>query len=286
MRCLDSVFRIDGPTFVVVVCDNASSDQSLDRIEDWADGGQPTPGSGSSTYPSVHKPEKPIPVERLSRADAERGASAGARLVLIQNGANLGFAGGCNVGVRFALAHASCAFVWLLNNDTVVDKAALTELVDLCIRDPSVGICGSQVRFFDDRQTVQSFGGRLDRWFCSTHHLFCGAKAAEVLETPADLDYVPGVSMLVTRAFLERVGLMAEEYFLYFEEIDWAERARPHFRPAVTMRSVVYHIGGASIGSPSEQGARGLRSDYFLLRGRLLFAGSSIEADCRSYTPG
>ena len=78
--------------------------------------------------------------------------------------------------------------------------------------------------------------------------------------------------MLVTRSFLEHVGLMAEDYFLYFEEIDWAQRGKSSHELAVCLKSVVYHRGAASIGSPREVGQRGVRSEYYLLRGRLLFA--------------
>lgn len=84
--------------------------------------------------------------------------------------------------------------------------------------------------------------------------------------------------MFVTREFIEEVGLMEESYFLYFEEIDWAERGNGRFDLGINPVSVVYHHGGASIGTPSERGQRGMRSEYYLLRNRLVFARRFYKA--------
>jgi GT2 family glycosyltransferase len=145
-------------------------------------------------------------------------------------------------------------------------------MLALCSRRPRVGICGSQVRHYDAPDVVQTFGGVLDKRFCTTHSLASGTAGASLTSEPRHLDYIPGASMLVTRALLEQVGLMSEEYFLYFEEIDWAERRKGRFDLAVSLDSVVYHRGAASIGAPNEHGERGARSEYYLLRGRLMFA--------------
>lgn len=269
IECLESVFRLEGQRFVAVVCDNASSDGSMDRIVAWARGEH---AAANTPFLASAPIAKPVAFDRVSRIEAERGPAVAAPLVLIDNGANLGFAGGCNVGIRYALTRADCAHVWLLNNDSVVEPATLRELVAVCESRPRVGICGSQVRYYDAPQRVQTFGGLLNRWFCTTHSIACGVESSMVKAAPAQIDYVPGASMLVTRAFLEQVGLMAEHYFLYFEEIDWAERGRGRFDLAVCRTSLVYHRGAASIGSPADGGERGMRSEYFLLRGRVLFA--------------
>jgi GT2 family glycosyltransferase len=269
IECLESVFRLEGDGVVSIVCDNGSGDSSLERITEWAGGGldaRKTPFLDGDPVP------KPISYRRYSRDEAERGPVDVAPLVLIDNGANLGFAGGCNVGIRYALRRPECGYVWLLNNDTVVDPAALREMLALCRANPRLGICGSQIRLYGSPGRIQVFGGLLNRWLCTTHGLYCGADASRVTAPPGRIDYVPGASVLVTRPFLEKIGLMCEEYFLYFEEIDWAERGRGTFDVGVCVKSLVFHRGAASIGSPREPGERGVRSEYFLLRSRLLFA--------------
>ncbi|MBS0446981.1 MAG: glycosyltransferase family 2 protein [Proteobacteria bacterium] len=269
IECLESVFRLQGEPYVAVVCDNASSDGSMEHVERWARG---EVAAAQAPFIDAKPTSKPLRYARYTRAEAEAGPADDAPLVLIDTGANLGFAGGCNVGMRYAMTRPDCGHVWLLNSDSVADPQALSALVALCGSRPRVGICGSQVRYYDAPEVVQTFGGVLDQRFCTTHSLHCGSPASNVQAEPDHIDYVPGASMFVTRALLDSIGLMAEDYFLYFEEIDWAERCKSKFDLAVCVTSLVYHRGAASIGSPSERGERGARSEYFLLRGRLLFA--------------
>lgn len=256
--CLDAILELDHPSIVAIVCDNGSTDGSLARLAEWGE---------------AHR-DRGWTIDR--HRDGPLATASNRAVVFVDNGANLGFAGGCNVGVRLALTDPACAYVWLLNNDTMVDRRALSTMVAACERDPRIGICGSQIRFAGARQRVQSQGGRLNRWFCTTHLLAAGAQPGPGADAAAGIDgpidFVPGASMLVPRAYLEHVGLMSEEYFLYFEEIDWAERGRRRYRFAIEPASIVYHVGGASIGNASDHGERGLRADWYLLRGRLLFA--------------
>ena len=254
IRCVESCLALERVTFTIVVCDNGSTDDSLARLRAFGD--ERLPGAWTSRPPDATTPE----------------IEAGARLVMIDNAHNLGFAAGCNVGIRFAMSRSDCAFVWVLNNDTVVEATALVAMIDACRRDPRIGICGSQIRFARADQRIQSFGGRLDRWFCTTHLLYANQPADVVADVDPAIDFVPGASMLVTRAYLDVVGPMSEDYFLYFEEIDWAERGRQRFTFHVCAKSVVLHVGGASIGNASDDGERGLRAEWYLLRGRMLFA--------------
>ena len=272
IECLASVFRLEYAQFVAVVCDNGSGDSSLDSISAWANG--ELRAHETAFLPGPQAPSSPttIPFVKLTRKESESGPAARTRLVLIDNGANLGFAGGCNVGLRFAMKQTDMEYVWVLNNDTVVDPASLGDLVSEMKRDPTIGICGSQVRSYDNPETIQTQGGLLNRWFCTTHSLAYGIKADFAPAPPARIDYIPGASMFVSRAYLERIGLMEESYFLYFEEIDWSERGKGSFRFAVCPTSVVYHVGGAIIGTRDEKGDRGIRSEYYLLHNRLVFA--------------
>ncbi|HPT49232.1 MAG TPA: glycosyltransferase family 2 protein [Accumulibacter sp.] len=262
--CLEHLFKSQGCRFVAVVCDNGSTNDSLQHIEAWL-----REKSGA-----FQKKELAYRLVARTEVDARRCAQTGSPvdLVLIDNAENLGFAGGCNVGIRYALQQDDCAHVWLLNNDTVVPPDSMAAMVNAFKSRPSLGLCGSQVRYLEQPELVQSFGGLLNKWFCTTHTLSCGLPASQLVSEPANIDFVPGASMMASRDFLESVGLMYEKYFLYFEEIDWAERAKGKFQIGVCLDSLVYHAGGASIGSPGEAGQRGLRSEYYLLRGRLMFA--------------
>lgn len=198
-----------------------------------------------------------------------------ATIVLLDNGANLGFAGGNNPGIRLALEDADCTHVWVLNNDTVVRPDALRQALARMRADPRVGLCGSTLLYFDDPGVVQALGGaRYSRWTGRSRHVGAFLPAQEV---PADgraveasLSYVVGAAMLVSRDFVEHVGLMQDDYFLYFEEIDWATRGVGHFRLGYAPGSVVLHKEGASIGTAAGGGSP--LSLYFLYRNRLRFS--------------
>ena len=229
VECLASLYRLDRDDVSIAICDNGSTDGSVDRLAEWLE-------------------EHPGPV------------------ALIENGANLGFAGGCNVGIARALGDPGCRYVWLLNNDTVVTPGALSALVALLEAEPDVAICGSTLLFHDRPKTVQGLGGWFNPWIGRGGHLGLNGAAHElparaVIE--AQLDYVIGASMLVRRAIFERVGGLSEDYFLYYEELDLARRLVAGERQAWAPASIVYHKEGRSIGTAS-QGRASETSRYYL----------------------
>ena len=257
VECLESLVAIDYGNARVVVCDNASADDSAERVHAWA----------------VNRCGGLLD---LDRAGAETHRAPAPWLTWVRTGANLGFAGGCNVGLRFALAQGA-AYAWLLNNDTVVEPDALRHLVRRMAGDPGVGACGSTLRQYHDRSMVQAMGGAyFQRWSGFAFEIGRGRRLPAAADLPpagdveARLSYVTAASMLVSRAYLETVGLMAEDYFLYFEEVDWAVRAGSRFRLGYAPRSVVYHKEGATMGS-GDAPRRSLAAEFYALRARLLF---------------
>lgn len=276
LECLESLLRCEPGGFTVVVCDNASGDGSLQRIRDWAEGRLDVAlGPASPLRPLSFPPlPKPVPYAAYDRADAERGGGAGdPRLVLVDTGENLGFAGGNNVGIRYALARGGFDYLWLLNNDTVVRPDALRRLVEEAERNPGAGIIGSTLLYYDRPDTVQTLGGGTYNWWLGLpRHI----GAEEAAGTPRgagarrDMTYVVGASMLVRASFVREVGLLSEEYFLYFEELDWAARARGRYTLGYAPESVVYHREGSSTGGKAA-GAKSRVADYHFYRNRVRF---------------
>jgi GT2 family glycosyltransferase len=282
IECLESVLRLSYPNFRVLVCDNASSDGSLEHIRSWARGelaAEPkNPELASITMPPVLKP---IPFVEIFSSGMDA-ADRHAPLVLIQTGANLGFAGGNNVGLRYAMSQGDCDFAWLLNNDTIVRPDALQLLVKRMQERPEAGICGSTLLYYHDPSKVQAWGGSVyNKWVARGGHIGKLANAARIpepQEIESQMAYVIGASMLVRKSFLEQIGLMDEEYFLYFEELDWAVRAKGHFQLAYCSRSVVYHKEGKSIGSHRVTAQQSVLAEFYATRNRILFT--------RKYYPG
>ena len=264
IECLESVFRLDHSRLSVIVCDNASSDDSMEKIEEWANGRVAASCSSADWLTRLSLPPIPKPVAFVvvPPSGVAKARSRDARLVLIQTGANLGFAGGNNVGIRYALACGDCDFVWLLNNDTVVEHNSLSAMVRMAEADKKLGICGSQIRMYDSPHAIQTMGGRrYFRWSGRSRPLR-DLMTPHVSTAPGAPDYIEGASMLISRECLETIGLLEESYFLYFEELDLAARAQRFFLLGYSPASIVYHKEGASIGSATVRAQRSTLSDF------------------------
>lgn len=258
VACLDSLFAAGATPCRVLVCDNDSHDESVAQLSAW---GQMRFGNR---------------FERFTRSDVDRGVSLhkDTKFALIENLANLGFAAGNNVGVRLAMREPDCQFVWLLNNDTTVLPDALARVVARAESDPSIGLCGSTLIYHHNQQMVQAFGGATyNRFFGKSRHIGAFAPLSAVPSDPTEtekvMSYVVGAAMLVRRAYLEQVGLMQEDYFLYYEEIDWCTRGKGKFHLGYAPDSYVFHKEGASIGTAASGGSA--LSTYFLFRSRIRF---------------
>lgn len=156
---------------------------------------------------------------------------------LLETGANLGFAGGCNVGIRRAL-ECGADYVWLLNSDTWVDPRALETLVETAEGDSRLGAVGSVICDQGEQDRVLAWGGGwIDLRFGRPHHALHAVPGAE-------LDYLTGASLLLRASALEEVGLLDEQFFLYWEETDLCFRLRAHgWRLGVASGSRVWHRG-------------------------------------------
>ncbi len=275
IECLETVLRSSIPLRVVVV-DNASSDGSPERIVDWAAGTVPVVAA-SPAFARFSTPAMPKPVafRRLTAPAAELTRPENSAVTLVDAGANLGFAGGNNLGVRFLLRESAIDFVWLLNNDTVVEPDTAEALLARMDATHNVGMCGTIVRYYYRPEVVQALNGsRFNVLTGQSRGIGEGQAAATPFDADMvtrETDFVLGASLAVSRPFFDRVGPMTEDYFLYFEEIDWTYRNAGRFAIAFAHGAIVYHKEGGSIGSSAAKGQRSAVSDYYLLRSRLGF---------------
>jgi GT2 family glycosyltransferase len=270
LECLESVLRQRYENFRVVICDNGSPDDSVERILSWAAGGRSeqiridSPLRGLSCPPVA----KPIEVSVLDRSSAERGGSGEeCLLTVIQTGGNLGYAGGNNVGIRYALARGDADYIWLLNNDTVIDPDALLRMVEHAERDPTVGIVGSKLLMYEQPDVVQAIAGaRLRAWQGMAHLVDAGEPDDGRWSEPVEVDCVLGASLLIRTPVIDQIGLLDERYFMYAEELDWCWRARVRgWRCEYAPGSTVWHKVGRSAGLKSPF------QEYHSARSTLLF---------------
>ena len=153
IECLESVRELNYPDYLVVVVDNGSQDDSVGRIKSWA---QENLGEGHVLV--EYTQTRALEGGEEEREEALECASPKAKMVLIRNQENLGFTGGNNVAIHYALQRkCPVDYVFLLNNDATVEKDCLTHLVSVDRR-ADAGIVGALV--FDETSRQVRFGGR------------------------------------------------------------------------------------------------------------------------------
>ncbi|MHA1572239.1 MAG: glycosyltransferase family 2 protein [Alphaproteobacteria bacterium] len=281
IECLESIFRNDYPDYRVIVCDNLSDDRSIERMTAWAEGQQEAPPSEPALLRAFTHPPlaPPIPHASYDRAQGEAGGrpeDGDPPLVFIQTGANLGFAAGMNVALRYAVARDDFDYFWLLNNDTVIPKDALSALVRRMEAYPEAGQCGSTLLHYAPPHQIQCLGGgTFNKWLIRTRLLTrapAGDRQDPGRAIEERLDFVFGASLLARKSFITETGLLGEEYFLWNEEIDWSLRGSAKYKLAFAPDSIVYHKSGAST-DPDGQKYRSYISDLCYQENKLTLAG-------------
>lgn len=192
-------------------------------------------------------------IERSGLADA-----------VLREPGNLGYAAGCNVGLRYALGRDP-DYVWLLNNDTVIDPDCLDVLVTAGERDERIGILSPVVYEFAPPHEIQFAGTVVDlhRERKPTLTTLAGPAAGANEGRLA----LWGTALLIKRSVVEKIGFLDERYFAYVEDIDFSVRAMAAgFRTSVVHEAAVFHRHGSSLGT----GESPIR-EYLLTRNEYLF---------------
>ncbi len=187
----------------------------------------------------------------------------------IRSSENLGFAGGNNIGIRVAKGK----YVLLLNNDTEVDPGFLEPLVEKFENNPGIGAASPKIKFFHTPDTLQFAGlSPVNPYTVRSRGYGYGVKDAGQFDKDAVTNFVHGAAMMVPMDVIRKVGLMAECYFLYYEELDWATRMKEAgYSLWYVHNSVVLHKESVSTGrlSPTKV--------YYMNRARLLYLRRNIH---------
>jgi GT2 family glycosyltransferase len=250
LECLESLARCSVDMRVLVV-DNGSEDGSIEAFERWARGEIEAERSSAVWDLLPGGERRPITLSVSPRYEHAAGPMD-SFVTVIAAGANLGFAGANNVGIERALADPACRYVWILNNDTVVEPETPARLVQRMTVQPSLGVLGGTLLFYHQPRIVQSVGSRWQTALArggAIHSLIDRSQLPEQAVVEQAIDYVAGASMFVSREFVETVGPMSEDYFLYYEELDWMRRMGGRFELGWCPDAVLYHKEGASIGT-------------------------------------
>lgn len=227
-ECILSLQKMNATDFKIIVVDNSSNPDEFTKLIQFVKNQQ-------------------IPFASfLQNEDKEINNE---QIILIKAKENKGFAHGNNIALRFGMMQNNAAYFWILNNDTTVNAEALSELISYHNQHPKT-ILGSKLLYFYNNDMIQAVGGSFNQIFYISKHVGEGKRKNVLKKDLPSIDYPHGASMFVSRLLVEEVGLLNEDFFLYYEELDWVYRAKSKgYKPDWCEKSIVYHKEGATIGS-------------------------------------
>ena len=169
----------------------------------------------------------------------------------VANTSNLGFAAGNNVGIKYALAHGA-DYVLLLNNDTLVDKRMVDELVAMGESGPDAGITVPKIYYFGEDERIWSAGAEWRVFPPRVKMIGLGQKDGPAFNDYKELDYATGCAMLIRREAFEKVGLLDPDFFMYQEDYDFSFKVRQAgFKIVYVPTATMWHKISKSTGEGS-----------------------------------
>jgi len=256
LECLESFYQITYPNYDVILVDNGSEDESIEKIKEYCEGKIKV----ESKFFEYSSENKPIKIIEYTREEAEGGGGkegkikklpSNRKLILIKNEKNYGFAEGNNVGMRYALRALSPGYVLLLNNDTVVDREFLSELVRVAEGDEKIGVVGPKMYYYDFKgqsDVLCSAGGTINPWREQiAAHIGLGEKDQGQYDEIREVDWIVGCALMLKATTIKRLSLLDPKYFFGHEDVAYCIRAREHGLKVVFVpASRLWHKIGAS----------------------------------------
>ncbi|MFA5118445.1 MAG: glycosyltransferase family 2 protein [Candidatus Omnitrophota bacterium] len=184
--------------------------------------------------------------------------------VIIENKENKGFCLANNIGIRYALRHGA-DYLFILNNDTVVEPGIIHDLMGSLRQQSRLSVVSPLIAFYDDRQRMQFSGSRID-WGngdqCRQYEWEYIAAQKGLLE----IDFASWCAVFFKREVIERVGLLDEDFFAYYEDVEWGVRgAKLGIKSFLYPKVLVYHKGSRATG-----GVYSASVYFYLFRNRFL----------------
>ncbi|WP_419801009.1 glycosyltransferase family 2 protein [Mucilaginibacter sp.] len=182
----------------------------------------------------------------------------------VRSEVNLGFAGGNNLGIRQACGD----YLFLINNDTEITPGLIRELADRLEKNPQIGIISPKIKYFEAPDTLQYAGFTSMNYYSARNRCIGQFEKdnGQYDHLTGKTGFAHGAAMMVRKCALKKAGLMAENFFLYYEELDWCDQfKRAGYEIWVDMQAVIYHKESVSVGKNS------MLKTYFMNRNRLLY---------------
>lgn len=207
---------------------------------------------------SIEKKEKNINYEIIvvdnnSSDGSIKELSNDNRFIFIETNENGGFAKGNNVGIKYAMEH-DADYIMLLNNDTIIENNSISKLVEKLQEDDELGIIGSRIMYYSNPDIINYCGGHINWFKVSTNHENYKKIFIADEENFKYTEFITGCCMLIKREVIQKIGLLPEEYFMYYEDMDFCIKAKEaDYKLGILTDSVIYHK--VSISSGGENSA-------------------------------
>lgn len=215
-----------------------------------------------------------IVVDNASREnEAEKIKKIYPSVITIRSDLNRGFSGGNNIGIRVATGK----YIFLINNDTYIESDNIDCLIERLESRPEIGGISPKIRFAFPPQHIQ-FAGFTPLSHITLRNSIVGFGCPDDgnYDIPHSTPYLHGAAMMIKREVIEKVGLMPEIFFLYYEELDWSTSiTRAGYKLWYEPRCTVFHKESQSTGQLSK-----LRT-YYLTRNRILYARRNLTGFVR-----
>lgn len=185
------------------------------------------------------------------------------QIIILENSKNVGFSGGINIAIQYALS-SSADYIFILNPDTLLKTDTIQNLYN---NRKSADILSPKIYFTDTPNIVWYAGGKIDWANCLGEHIGVDQEDRGQFNKIINIDYSTGCGELINSNVFRKIGLMNEKYFLYLEDLDFSLRAKKSgFKIKFIPSSMMYHHNAksSSVGSPIQ--------DYFITRNRIYFA--------------
>lgn len=190
---------------------------------------------------------------------------------IIQTGKNIGFAGANNIGIKYALTNNS-DYVLLLNNDTIVDKFFLNNLIKNVGSKERVGISTGKIYYYSDKKKLWYGGGSIYGIKGIGNHKYYNKEDNDNNNHEKYITFASGCFMLLSKEMIKDVGYLNEDYFMYYEDVDYCKKVlNKGYKILYCPKSIIYHKISSSIGSGSEL------SQYYKTRNVGIYIRSNLH---------